>query len=268
MDTITWHIEESQSSVYLKKKIQVDKYSFHIFGGEYFDDKKFREKQAGAKKEGKYLPEPDHSFCISWEVKSGEANQLKLVTIKELKIILNLLTLQTDLTFHFGQFDHHPGDDRRASHHTDVILQSPSMELEEKLLQQTLAIQKKIGELKDEKAELMNRTIDWYSRGNKEIDLINSFANIWIGFEVLTFWFGNGPAYICPKCSTKLQDSSIRGRIKEFLKQLNLSSEEKSAMELYEIRNKLFHQAKEFQNEKRTQLQQLLKKCIFACLEL
>lgn len=263
-DQITWHFRERSQKVYIKKKYVFDKYTFHSY--EYFNEKSFRENEEKARKEGKVLPPPVLSVLISWSLPSNDANKLRKESKEEANHFLNIITLQTNSAFYLGQFDHNPGDKSTGSHHNDIMMQPPYQELTEETIGKTIDLKNKVDSLDSEKKELMIRTIDWYSRGVKEYDLINSFANFWIGFESLSYWFGQGPSFKCPKCEHQIHPSSIRGRIREFLNKIGLSAEEKMALKLYDIRNDLFHNAKNFEPQMRINLRELLKKCILVCL--
>lgn len=263
-DEITWHFRERSKRVYIKKKYTFGKYTFHSY--EYFDEKKFRDDEQKTRKEGKILFPPELSVLISWTLPSNDASKLRNESKEEVNQLLNIITLQTNSAFNLGPFDHNPGDKSMSSQHNEMMMQPPYQELMEGTIGKAIELKNKVDLMTSERKELMIRTIDWYSRGVKEYDLINSFANFWIGFESLSYWLGKGPSFKCPECGHQIHSSSIRGRIREFLKSTGLSNEEKTALKLYEIRNDLFHNAKNFDPQMRINLRELLKKCIFACL--
>lgn len=263
-DEITWHFNERDETTYLKRKIITGNFTFHSY--DYFDEEKFKKDEQDAHKQGKILPNPSLSLLVSWKISSDDASALRSKSKKEMSSILSLLTLQTNFIFELGQFDHRPGDSRTSSHHNDVMLQPPYQELPEDAIKKAMDLKNKIDSMNGTQKDLIIRTIDWYYRGMKEYDLVNSFANFWIGFESLSYWFGNGPAWNCSKCGTRLHPSSIRGRMREFLQKVGLSNEEGMVLELYDIRNNLFHNAKSFDPRMKSNLRDLLKKCILSCL--
>jgi len=260
-DSITWHVHDSGNVGYIKKEYKIGKYRFHDFANRYFDLEKYNEELQNHK--GIFDPDPLR-FCISWDIDHDDGHVLKDKTKKELIQILNLLSLQTNRSYQYGQFDHNTPNSEPNSSHIEISMMEKPIEISETVLQKTVELFEQKEKLDLDKIDLIERAVDWFGRGMKERDLINSFINYWIGFEILSNWIGNGPKSICQNCNFVLFPSSIKGRCKEFLDLLNISDH--NFNELYGKRNGLVHRANPITLQNRNDMRDLLKKSIFWCL--
>ncbi|MCE9653406.1 MAG: hypothetical protein K8Q89_10205 [Nitrosarchaeum sp.] len=258
-DSITWHVNDSGKVGYIKKEYRFGKYRFHDFANRYFDLEKYDEEFQHH--EGIFEPD-DLRFCISWDIDHDDGGVLKDKTKKELIQILNLLSLQTNRSYQYGQFDH-TTDSKPNSSHIEISMMEKPIEISEMELQKTVELFEQKEKLDPDKIELIERAIDWFGRGIRERDLINAFINYWIGFEILSNWIGNGSKFICPNCEYVIFPSSIKGRCKEFLELTKITH---NLDELYGKRNGLVHSANPITIQNRNNVRDLLKESILFCL--
>lgn len=262
-DIIAWHFhEKKEKSLYIKKDIVVDKYTFHqttdALSEEEFQER--RRSDSSIERDGFLL-------TVSWNIPSNTTNVEK-DTQEELEKILEIISLYTNYLFGIETSIHTSNDGRKEISGISV-LESEYTELTEKIIRDSIRIKEKIDSIEDEdKARFLKYALTWYRRGLQEHDIANAYASYWIGFETLSFWFEPDFKDVkCEKCGQIIYEKSIGKRMREFVEKLKIENIDKKIInQLYSTRSKLFHNSIDDITIKDTHiLQNLLKNCIFAC---
>ncbi len=257
-ESATWQINTAHDGqVYLKEKIQVDKYTFSA--NKYDFEEQFQDKNTPM--------ELDTRLIVSMEIPTGKTSDAIIQSKNELQQILDLITLQTGCTFQIDYYEIRSENEVRWSNRGDIRLKQYS-HLSKEIIRNALEIKAKIEKFDKYKKYLLTNALNWYSRGKIEEDDTNSFVNFWIGFESLSYWFGEGESQTCPRCGFELPHSKIRGRIKKIANKLSGKDDVKIALELYDKRNDLFHNAEPVEEGNVIKLKDLLKKCLLKILEI
>jgi len=256
---------------YIGNTVSKGKYSFHK---SIFDPEKYLKEKSNADSNGKkldFIPRSDVTFSIS----VIDETKVREESLKELNVVLNLLTLHTNQIFRGGAISYRKiNPDGTLSHSTvtltsTIIRNSSPEELSFDLLTRVINLKEKIDSLDEKERILILRALEWYKRGTSEGDKINAYANYWIGFESLSFLFGDGPPRLCTNCGEQVDEHSISKRMQEFLLKLGFNDRWKSEVKnLYRIRNLLFHNSStEFHKENVDKLRNVLNDCIIECLK-
>lgn len=257
-DIVTWEIWNKSQNVFVRNGFQIGKYNFNPY------EQNFNPENYVAQLQKTKYHSSSLKFSISWEVDPAQKDRDEEFE-KEIKLVLAFLTLQTDTPFEIGTLNYNsPSKNEgyiRAIAHPAI---SNIVELDKNSTTVAISKLEQMNNLSIEKKGLLIRAIEWFVRGVNESDTISSFANFWLGFEVLTYWFGKGSPWKCQKCDTILQDSSTKARGKEFLEKLNITDYDFD--DLYTTRNNLFHRAEPMDPQKRIDLGYLLKKSILTCI--
>lgn len=282
-DTVTWEVWNKTKVVFVKNRFRIGKYHFIPNHGNFNPEEYLKLQQEASnylsqlkppldeekqKKYGEYhkflFGNPNLKFSISWEVDPKQSTPDEEFE-KEINLILSLLTLETDIPFEVGNLNYYSPSTRDG--YTRALMNpvhSNIRELDENSAKNALVKLENLKNLDDMKKNQILKALEWFIRGTQESDMVNSFANFWLGFEALSYWFGEGSPWKCQKCGTEIYKSSIRARGKEFLKKLNIRKYDFDC--LYEARNDLFHRINPPDPQKRIDLGYLLKESIIGCL--
>jgi hypothetical protein len=262
---LSWLVQDKTRVIRLLKDVRAGKY---VFEQHFFDHQEYNKKRKLADSKGEKAKNNSH-LSISWQQTSSDSN-IEIDTKNELEQLLKFLTLETNYIFTRESLSYRKlRQDGSASPATvcaeSIIQRNPKIDIiYDNDIKKAVALKEKFDRLHNPEKEYVMRALVWYERGTKESDVINSYANYWIGFESLTSIFGKGPPFNCPKWGTRVQSESISKRMQEFLKRLGMTNRwQKEVKEMYCIRNKLFHQSKGgFNRTVLTNLKHLLKDCI------
>jgi hypothetical protein len=270
-DTISWTFNEKSKTLFIKDDLRAGKYFFHKTKDAITEEEYQRKvKEAGVG--NKIVERPKYEFLyISWEVPSDDTIKINNETEEEVNEILKLITLQTNFKMNLRGSYVVPGDPKKLKTlHGRSTLLPPIKELEPDILKKAVKYKEKIYASASPKKEYLLRAIEWYHKGTQETDRTNSFADYWIGFETLTFWFDGEEESIgkCDKCGQSLHVTSISKRMKDFARKINSSFSNTRIDDLFCIRSGLFHKSREIDIKDRNDVQKLLQECITLCLNL
>ena len=216
-----------------------------------------------------------HYGSISWESSIEDESKIEKESENELNVIFKIMTLQTNMIFESGSIAYRTYNSLNEEWSPatvsgkSIITRNPSPEeLVPEVIRKSIELRQKLDSLSSDEKDHLLRALDWYDRGNREGDKINSYANYWIGFESLSFIFGSGLPMKCPKCEYELEHDSISKRMQNLLNKLGMTDRWKNEVkDLYEVRSALFHRSEiDFEESKRVQLKKLLKDCIISYL--
>lgn len=268
---VSWSFGAKYRLIHVRNNITIDKYTF---SKSIFDEIKYIEEKKNADSNGKRID--DHHYGnISWESSIEEEAKIESESENELNVIFKIMTLQTNMIFESGSVVYRKYNSvdnswspATISGRSTITRNSSPEELVSEVIRKSIDLKQKLDSLSFDQKEHLLRALDWYDRGNREGDKINSYANYWIGFESMSFIFGVGSPMKCPKCAYELEHDSISKRMQNLLNKLDMTDRWKNEVKiLYGIRSALFHKSSiDFEESKRTQLKNLLKDCIISYL--
>jgi Apea-like HEPN len=252
------------STIFLREKVDAGKYHFELVPPGFNMDR-FQEDLQKALAEKKDITPPKLGIRVSRRVEGETTEQVEKEAAVELRTILDLLTLETDLVFGHGGHVYYE-EEGPVRVNISLVSRKRFEEVSSDALRNAIAKLDKIRSFDSEKSQLLSRALEWYSEGTREPNAVKSYALLWIGFESLSLWNGGGVRRRCQHCSKELEDWSIIKRLKAFAASLGVSDGE-SVEALYEKRNMLFHRANSVSREDRNQLKELLRSSIIACID-
>ena len=269
---LTWSFGGKDKVIYVKDSIKNNKF----FVGDYgFKEEDYLKRKKEADSEGEKIT--GHNYlAVSWEDEIKDVSNIEQDSKKILDILLKFFMLNTDIVLDAGGITYKTIESDGTESpltlsFTSVITENPlPEEVDKTKFEKSLELYDKFLMIdENDKQPNVLRAIDWYLRGLQEHDKINAYANYWIGFESLTFMFGDGPPTNCKKCGHLICKHSINKRMKEFLNALKLTSKWETELErLYQIRNKLFHESEEFHFDDVAKLRNMLKDSITATIRI
>ena len=268
---LTWSFGSKSAMYYIAENMVIGKYSFDA---SKFDEAKYLQEKKESDGKGERITHTNRIY-ISWGMVSSDGVNLEKESEKELDILMQFLTTQTNRIFEHGGISYRQYDEEGKLSPATVsfvstITRNPSPEeLNKNVLGRCVDLKQKFDSLKEEKKFFLRRSLEWYHRGTREGDKTNSYANYWIGFESLSSVFSKGPPRKCPKCDTQIDSESISKRMQEFLTKLGYANRWKDEVkDLYDVRNSLFHRSEtDFDRQNIVKLRDLLRDCLVTYLD-